>query len=578
MSTRAYDYIVQLSDTSSFSVGNIVVGQSSNTVGEIIAIESSNVKVRLSNVYLQFITGERLISNSAILYSQNTFIDHSSNINGTTNVFITPTSVDLSDTITVYVDGLVAPRDSYSSNSSAIQFLPIEVIANTQSGVTDFVTFPTTAVTSLFVQVVRGNIESANFVASNIVEYVETANSVITGIYNTPYIAEKNSFEQTPLVKLYSIYYPGEWYPKNANGNPGNSGDSFPWPHGFPLRYAEVVGETYSDFNYSVIFGGNSYKVTALESDDISTDSSGQINEISLSISNFDGYMASLVDNANIAGFNSTNSTIAYVNGEVVQNIDPRTVQSNVHYNSAVAAIRGTNAAHTYETTTETGGTWIPFKRDSRDLLGAIVEIKLTYAKFLDYWPEYSVVKSANVSENSITVYSTGPYRVGDTITSNAKVGFSTVISSIEGNKLFCTTNDLVDSVAGHKIYIINPDADKNAYVEHDFIVNRLDELDELKASFSISNWLQYFKNSAPRKKFFITTCPFRYKGEECKYPANGSGTIVGSNPPLSANGYFTINNVSTGNLSEDICAKTLTACALRKNLINFGGFPGAST
>lgn len=576
MSTRAYDYIVQLSDTSSFSVGNIVVGQSSNTVGEIIAIESSNVKVRLSNVYLQFITGERLISNSAILYSQNTFIDHSSNINGTTNVFITPTSVDLSDTITVYVDGLVAPRDSYSSNSSAIQFLPVEVIANTQSGVTDFVTFPTTAVTSLFVQVVRGNIESANFVASNIVEYVETANSVITGIFNTPYIAEKNSFEQTPLVKLYSIYYPGEWYPKNANGNPGNSGDSFPWPHGFPLRYAEVVGETYSDFNYSVIFGGNSYKVTALESDDISTDSSGQINEISLTISNFDGYMASLVDNANIAGFNSTNATIAYVNGEVVQNIDPRTVDSNVHYNSAIAATRGANASHTYETTTETGGTWIPFKRDSRDLLGAIVEIKFTYAKFLDYWPEYSIVKSENASENSVTMYSTGPYRVGDLVVSNSSPVFVSTIINIDGNKLYCS--DFTHSDPGDKLYIINPDADKNAYVEHDFIINRLDELDELKASFSISNWLQYFKNSAPRKKFFITTCPFRYKGEECKYPANGSGTIVGSNPQLSANGYFTINNVSTGNLSEDICAKTLTACALRKNLINFGGFPGAST
>jgi len=259
MSTRAYDYIVQLSDTANFSVGNIVIGQSSNTVGEIIAIESANLKIRLSNVYLEFINGERLISNSAILYSQNTFIDHSASINGSINVFATPTSVDLSDTITVYVDGLVAPRDSYSSNSSAIQFLPLEVIANTQSGFTDFVVYPTTAVTSLFVQVVRGNIESAHFVASNIVSYVETANSVITGIFNTPYIAEKNSFEQTPLVKLYSIYYPGEWYPKNANGNPSNSGDTFPWPHGFPLRYAEVVGETYSDFNYSVIFGGNSY-------------------------------------------------------------------------------------------------------------------------------------------------------------------------------------------------------------------------------------------------------------------------------------------------------------------------------
>jgi phage-related protein len=577
MSTRAYDYIVQVSDSTSFTVGNIVIGSSTNAVGEIIAIESSNLKIRTSNLYVEYTVGERLISNAGILYSQNSFIDHSASINGVTNSFVTPTTVDLIDTVTVYVNGLVAPRDSYIISSSAIQFLPIERIANTESGATDSIIFPTEDVTSLFVQVVRGNIDSANFVASNLVSYVETANSAIVNIFSAPYIAEKNSFEQTPLVKLYSIYYPGEWYPKNARGNPSETGDTFPWPHNFPLRYAEVAGETFSDFNYSVIFGAENYKVTALESSEIGADSSGQINEISLAISNFDGFIATIVDDANIAGFNSTNSTTAFVNGEVVQNIDPRTVSSNIHYNSTIAAARGANAAHDYKSTIETGGTWIPFKRDSRDLLDAVVEVKLTYAKFLDYWPEYSVVKSSNLLENSITVYSTGPYRIGDVIVSNSNPTEKTTIIGISANKLFCSDNEAHDATSGDKLYIVNPDADKNAYVEHIFTLNRLDELDELKASFNLSNWLQYFKNTVPTKKFFITTCPFRYKGEECKYPANGSGTIVGSNPALSANGYFTASNASTINLSEDICGKTLTACALRRNLINFGGFPGAS-
>jgi lambda family phage minor tail protein L len=176
-----------------------------------------------------------------------------------------------------------------------------------------------------------------------------------------------------------------------------------------------------------------------------------------------------------------------------------------------------------------------------------------------------------------MTVYSSGPYRIGDVITSNSNPTERTTIVGISANKLFCSNSEAHDAVSGDKLYIVNPDADKNAYVEHIFTINRLDELDELKASFNLSNWLQYFKNRVPTKKFFITTCPFRYKGEECKYPANGSGTIVGSNPALSANGYFTASNASTINLSEDICGKTLTACALRRNLINFGGFPGAS-
>jgi phage-related protein len=574
MSTRAYDYILQVADSTSFEVGNIVIGLSSNSVSEIIAIESSNLKVRLSNNHLEYIAGETLISNIATLYSVNTFIDHSSNVTGLVNVFALPTSLGLPDSVTVYVDGLQAPRDSFTIHANnTIQFLPVLQRENSNSEILTAIVYPTTNVTSLLVQVVVGNTEALSFVASNLTGYVETANSTISAIFNSPYIAEKNSFQQTPLVKLYSIYYPGEWYPTDEYGNPGKTGAGYPWPYEFPIRFAEVIGENYSDFNYTVVYGGQNYKVTALESGSISTDSSGKVGESSLKVSNFDGYIASLIENPNIAGYNSSNATFAYVNGAIVQNIDPRTVSSNIHYNAGVAALRGANAAWDYSATIAHGDTWTPFKTDSRDLLEAVVEVKLTYAKFLDYWPEYSLVK--NSTANSLTVYSVGPYRIGDSITSNTDSSIST-ISAIYGNTLYLSDTNLGDLVANSKVLILNPEADKNSHIEHIFTITRLEELDELSGTFSLANWLQYFRKSVPKRKFYATTCPFQYKDGNCKYPASGSGPIVGSNPPLTANGFFTINNATTGNLSQDICAKTLTACKLRRNSINFGGFPSA--
>ena len=577
MSTRAYDYTLQVADASSFTRGNVVIGTTSGAVSEIVSIEASNLKVRMANVYIEYQVGERLISNAAVLNTVNVFINHSSNVTGSANVFALPTPLGLADSVIVYANGLVAPRDSYRINSNnTIQFLPILALQNTNSEAITSITYPTANVTSLLIQMVRGNVDAASFVAANLVNYVETANSTISAISDSPYIAEKNSFQQTPLVKLYSIYYPGEWYPKNAAGNPTKSGDGYPWPYGFPIRYAEVIGENYSDFNYNVIFDGVEYRVTALQSDSISADSSGRINETTLKVSNFDGSMARLVENSRIAGYNSSNATIAVVNGEVVQNIDPRTVAANVHYDSAVAQSRGENAAWDYESTVSNGDTWTSFKSDSRDLLEAVVEIKLTYAKFLDYWPEYSLVK--NSSANSATVYSSAPYRVGDSVTSNTAGGALTAnITAIEGNTLYFDSTDLGDLLSNSKVWIRNPDADRSSYVEHIFTITNLQELDELAATFSMSNWLQYFRNSVPKRKFFAYTCPFQYKGAECKYPASGSGTIVGSNPQLQANGFFTLNNASTGSINQDLCAKTLVSCALRRNTINFGGFPGAA-
>jgi phage-related protein len=576
MSTRAYDYIVQVSDIGSFRVGNVVIGACSNAVAEIVSFSGSNIKVRMVNVYSEFTIGESLVSTSGIVRSINTFIDHSSNVTGTVNVFALPSTLGLRDSVIPYVDGIPSPRDTFIVNANnTIQFLPLEQLQSTSSTILDSIIFPTNNVTSLLVQMVTGNVDSPYFVANNLESYVETANSTILGIFNAPYIAEKNSSEQTPLVKLYTIYYPGDWYPPNPNGNPSKGGDGYPWAYEFPLRYAEVVGDSYSDFNYLVSFNNQDYKVTALDSGFIDADSSGRINETVLRISNFDGFIAKLVEQSNLAGYNSSNSTVVFVNGELVQNIDPRTVEANIHFNTSVAAERGTNASWDYSSTVENGDTWTLFKSDSRDLLDAVVEIKLTYAKFLDYWPEYSAVTNSTI--NSISVYSSTPYRVGDSVTSNSNPGISTIVK-IEGSTIYLSDTNLGDLAPSSKLLIINPDADPQAFVEHIFRISRLDELDEFSASFSMTNWLSYFKGVVPKRKFFTTTCPFVYKGDQCKYPANGSGSIVGSNPPIQANGYFTFGNASTLNLAEDICSKTLTACSLRRNLLNFGGFPGASS
>jgi lambda family phage minor tail protein L len=584
MSSRAYDYKLTVNSVADFEQNSIIIGSNSDAVAEIVAIDTANdqLKVRMANLYVDFEIGEPIYSNSALLVTYNAFIDHSSNITGTNNVFVLPDTyslVQLKDSISVYVDDKVMSRDSYVINSNnTIQFLPIErqltVEANSTtvfSELRETVIFPTTNNDSLLIQVVTGNTVAPSFISANFEGYTTTASSVLLEIADSPYISEKNATEQSALVKLYSIYYPGEWYPTKPSGNPSGSGDGFPWPYGFPIRYAEVLGDDIFDNNYSVYFGNTKFDTTAIESDSISIDGSGKINEITLTVSNFDGSIADLVENRNILGYNVSRSTIAEVNGEQVQNIDPRTLTANIFFDAQVFAERGPNAPWDYESTILEGDTWLPLRDDSRDLTGAVVEIKLTYAKFLDYWPEYSLV--TQVTNNVANVYTSSIYRVGDSLTGEFTSNTANIIS-IVGNTLFLSNNSLNVLSANNRLLITNPDADSSAFVKHVFVLNSLEELDELTAKFSLASWLQYFKQSIPKRKFYSSSCPFKYKGELCKYPVNGSGPIIDSVPQVQANGFFTINNASTENLNQDICAKTLTACKLRNNLVNFGGFP----
>ena len=106
----------------------------------------------------------------------------------------------------------------------------------------------------------------------------------------------------------------------------------------------------------------------------------------------------------------------AHVNGELVSGIDRRTVpQDTANYDLAVVGQYGkTNAAWTYSTTLAKEDPWKSAKSDTRDLLGGVVNIKTTFANFLNFWPEYSSLryKTANVIE----VLSALPYRVGDKV------------------------------------------------------------------------------------------------------------------------------------------------------------------
>lgn len=563
MTTRAYDYTITLNNTINFSVGDVVVGSVSGSIADISYKNANVLKVRLANSQTEFISGEKLLVRKSQLYSVNTFIDHSSNIAEGVLEYTLPVPNALSDEVHVYVDRSLFDKAYYYVTPSSI------VINSNVLGATETTNFYQSS--SLLIQVVSNNIQATTYVAANIYSYIEVANSTIVSISGTPYIAEKNSYQQTPIVKLYTIYYPGEWYPSKTSGNPSSSGDGYPWPYGFPLRYAEFYGDT-TDLPSTVLFGGVEYNTVTINGGTISTDSSGTIGSTSLEISNFDGNIASLVEDRHILGYNSSNSAVAIINGELVGNIDPRTVPGNQHYNANIAASRGINTAWTYSTTIENGDTWVPLKKDSRDLLGAVVDIKMTYAKFLDYWPEYSTSRSAYA--NTVTMRSSVPYRIGDTIKANSTANTYT-ITNIVGNTLYLAS--VANIPIGDKVFIINSDADNSAYVGYVFTLAALQEMNDFSIKFNLTNWLQYFKMEVPARKFYKATCPWRYKGNECKYPSNGSGNIVGSNQLIQSNGFFTITNVPTSNVSQDVCAKTYTACSLRKNLLNFGGFPNAS-
>jgi phage-related protein len=518
VTSRNYDIILTVSNAFSFTTGNILIGNTSQTVGIIAGKDTTKnlLKVKLANLLQEFSVGETVHSNII--------------------------------TITGTANGAI-------NNAAALPFY-----SNTMSG------------------------------------NITTATATVSFTAPSSFIAEKNAFTQNPIVRLYSIYYPGEWYPPNENGNPSGVGEGRAWPADFPIRIAEIVGDLADDISYNITYGGTSYAPYPISISGIEQTSEGRINDLSVTLFNVDNFISRLVEDPYLAGNNVSNAVVAHVNGELVHGIDPRTVNvtpeqaavidgemfatltraraNGLFFSEDVVSQYGRqNATFTYGQTQAVNGIWEADKEDSRDLLGAIVDIKTTFANFLDYWPEYSLITAA--TPDVITVRNSTTYRIGDTVytpKSNTKAR----ITSIDLNNNIYLSNELasvesVASIIGDPLYIVNQLADTESYVEDRFKIDHLESLSDHVATFGLVSWLQYFKIVAPKRKYYKNTCQWVYKGSECQYPGPGGLPIPGTNLLSNASPIAANNEVST----KDVCSKSFAACGVRNNQIHFGGFYG---
>ena len=172
------------------------------------------------------------------------------------------------------------------------------------------------------------NTTSLPFQANTFSGNTTTAIATVQSIAPSGFIAEKNAFTQNPVVRLFEIYYPGEWYPENAAGNPTGKGEGRSWPTDFPLRFADVRGDLISDLNYNVTYGGSSFIPFPSQISSIEQSSDGKINELSLTVFNVDNIISALVEDPFLVGNNISNACQAFVNGELVHGIDPRTINA----------------------------------------------------------------------------------------------------------------------------------------------------------------------------------------------------------------------------------------------------------
>jgi len=563
MTTRLYDYIITVDSTTPFHNGNNFIGVESKTFGYIANVNpaTNNIKVKVNNVFQEYIVGESVTSNHYLI--SNTAIVSTYDVGLVGFAFVVPATVlpNYASELSLYDSaGVLIPREEwtyYSGNTTV-------VFRDARSG-------------SVKIRRDTGNVYSPNFVSSalSLGNNQASVSSTITAITNSPFIRSKNAFTQPPVVRLITFYYPGEWYPPNEKGNPSGSGAGLSWPADMPWRIAEVIGDIHSDLYYNVTFGGESYVAYPMEVDGIGTSSDGTLDRVTIRVSNYDNVVTNFIENPYLVGNVTSNSAVGYVNGELLNGLDPATVVGNPKYNqSTVDSYYGkTNVAWSYERASSTGETWKNLKYDSRDFLGGVVEIKSTLASHLQYWPEYSKIKYAD--SNLVQVYNSAPYRIGDNITTTSSTGNSIVLSILDDDYLLLDVA-LSNSTTEQSLFIVNPEHDPEAYIKDVFKITELTALNENFAEFSLTSWLQYFKLSLPKRKFYKNTCQWEYKGSECQYPGPAGGVIPGTFPARSAN----TNPITTSNeigvtYSDDECAKSYEACKLRNNTIHFGAFPG---
>ena len=489
MTARNYDVILDFGTANNFFTsgafeeGNVVIGSASAATGIIANVDATanTLKVKLSNSYIRFNPGENVHSNVAtariintdFLYANsnstvatvnevnyaalNTKLEEArfairtagdtfvSSVGEQINAFILPISANSKNEITVLSGNIQVHPEEYiwtgdlSSDSEQFGAFGGSVQLGSQTTFNVTPMFANAVVFKFERPVKDANITvrvgTANLKSSAFEPAVYTGNTItgsspaILEIRNSAYIAEKNAFTQNPIVRLIDIYYPGEWYPPNAKGNPSEQGAGLPWPNDFPFSIAEINGDVISDVSYNVTYGGDSYSPYPLNVSAIDQASDGEINEVTVSLFNLDNSISALVEDPFIAGNNKNNSAMALINGEYLNGIDPRTINmdavdisnwigfpdfasspgttanlaANVLYNLRVIQKGGANIYNYNTTAVGTYGksnaawtrdqvskvdeagldNWQEKKLDSRDLLGAIVTIKSTFANFL---------------------------------------------------------------------------------------------------------------------------------------------------------------------------------------------------
>ena len=679
MTARNYDVILNFAtspnEVGAFEAGNTLVGNVTGAVGVVANVDltANTIKVKYSNTFTELKATENVHSNVATTriiavdfkYSNaNTTGAIVNNLNyaelnqnleaarfairtagnefseslsadskdtAHTNALLLPIEANSKSEITVILNNTIVHPDQYlwtgdlAANANQHGSFGGNVQLNSQ---TTFNVVPMFANAIVFkaeslakdvnvtVRVDTANLQSSAFNPAVFTGNVTTAISPrIASIANSPYIREKNSFTQNPIVRLIKIYYPGEWYPPNKAGNPTGEGEGLSYPVNFPFSVAEINGDIISDLNYNVTYDGSSYQPYPLNVSSLEQKSDGEINEIEVTLFNFENTISALIEDPFIAGNNKNNSAMAIVNGEYVNGIDPRSINadpedlgdpdpvnqfsdsnvanvaanvlkslrniqvssSNVYnFSSSVVGTYGKeNAAWTRDEVISADGAgaanWEEKKLDSRDLLGGVVEIKSTFANFLDFWPEYSTIKS--ILGNAFEMTTTMPYRVGDNVKSS-RGDTEATIQGIEENRFLFLSNDLDAGTAqGDPLYIINVDADPEAFLEDVFKIETLDALNEVTATFTLTSWLQYFKFVVPKRKYYKNTCQWEYKGAECQYPGPGELPIPGTDLKSNANPIKADNTVGS-NPNDDVCGKSLLACQVRNNDVHYGAFP----
>ena len=563
MSGRLYDYIITVADASDFENGNTLLGLTSKAFGYISNVDTAtnNLKVKMSNLFQEYNVSETVTSNHYLI--SNVLSVQSFSSTATSNEFtLTGDTIPVANTeLDIFVEGRYRHETDWYFESPKVVFRD----------------FALPGANTVLVRRQTGNTEARTYQASA-TQFGNTqisATSTVSAINNSPFIATLNSYTQPPIVRLIDIYYPGEWYPPNKQGNPSGSGEGYSWPTDMPIRIAEVIGDFYSDLQYNVSFGSQSYIPYPVEVDGINTSSDGTIDRVTFTMSNYDNLITTFVENPYIVGNVTSNSAQGYVNGELVYGLDPRTVTGNTHYDQDTVdnIYGGANSPWLYDQAISLGETWKNLKSDSRDLLGAVVEFKTTFANHLKYWPEHS--KIDYMSANVVSVLNGSPYRPGDNVTTTLSTN-TVQIQDIQEERILFLSAPLTSGQRNENLYIVNDDYDEEAYVRDVFKVTKLNLLNETVAEFELTSWLQYFKLQLPKRKFFKNTCQWVYKGSECQYPGPGSLPIPGTFPPKTSNANpIFANNQAAVSDSDDECSKSYEACRIRNNTVHFGAFPG---